>query len=202
MPFLLPLVGDKPARSPPHTGARPASLSPASCAGGSPSAPGGSPSTPGAAPPPRGQPLRPGHLHADRDDQHVCSARDCVTGSFKTSVLRNLGEFIIDEGNKTLRLPFDLKHAFCGLSRLLLNSTSQRGSEVAQSCPTQRPHGLQPTRFLRPWDFPGKSTGVGCHCLLQLPSCNGDPREHNWDPPPDSTPDAHRQSGRSATNEG
>ena len=33
-----------------------------------------------------------------------------------------------------------------------------------------RPHGLQPTRFLRPRDFPGKSTGVGCHCLLHL-SC-------------------------------
>ena len=30
-----------------------------------------------------------------------------------------------------------------------------------------RPHGLQPTRLLRPWDFPGKSTGVGCHCLLR-----------------------------------
>ena len=29
------------------------------------------------------------------------------------------------------------------------------------------PHGLQPTRLLRPWDFPGKSTGVGCHFLLQ-----------------------------------
>ena len=29
-----------------------------------------------------------------------------------------------------------------------------------------RPHGLQPTRFLHPWDFPGKSTGVGFHCLL------------------------------------
>ena len=39
-------------------------------------------------------------------------------------------------------------------------------SEVAQSCPTQRPHGLQPTRLLHPWDFPGKSTGVGRHCLL------------------------------------
>ena len=25
---------------------------------------------------------------------------------------------------------------------------------------------LQPTRLLHPWDFPGKSTGVGCHCLL------------------------------------
>ena len=30
-----------------------------------------------------------------------------------------------------------------------------------------RPHGLQPTRLLHPWDLPGKSTGVGCHCLLQ-----------------------------------
>ena len=29
-----------------------------------------------------------------------------------------------------------------------------------------RPHGLQPTRLLRPWDFPGKSTGVACHCLI------------------------------------
>ena len=31
---------------------------------------------------------------------------------------------------------------------------------------SSRPHGLQPTRLLRPWDFPGKNTGVGCHCLL------------------------------------
>ena len=29
-----------------------------------------------------------------------------------------------------------------------------------------RPHGLQPTRLLRPWNFPGKSTGAGCHRLL------------------------------------
>ena len=47
-------------------------------------------------------------------------------------------------------------------------------SEVTQSCPTlglqptrpHGPHGLQPTRPLRPSDFPGKGTGVGCHCLL------------------------------------
>ena len=32
---------------------------------------------------------------------------------------------------------------------------------------SSRPHGLQPTRLLHPWDFPGKSTGVGCHCILQ-----------------------------------
>ena len=28
---------------------------------------------------------------------------------------------------------------------------------------SSRPHGLQPTRLLHPWDFPGKGTGVGCH---------------------------------------
>ena len=33
---------------------------------------------------------------------------------------------------------------------------------------SSKPHGLQPTRLLRPWDVPGKSTGVGCHCLLQI----------------------------------
>ena len=27
---------------------------------------------------------------------------------------------------------------------------------------SERPH-----RLLHPWDFPGKGTGVGCHCLLQ-----------------------------------
>ena len=32
---------------------------------------------------------------------------------------------------------------------------------------SSRPHGLQPTRLLCPWDFPGMSTGVGCHCFLQ-----------------------------------
>ena len=29
-----------------------------------------------------------------------------------------------------------------------------------------RPHRQQPTRLLRPWDSPGKNTGVGCHFLL------------------------------------
>ena len=36
-----------------------------------------------------------------------------------------------------------------------------------QSCPTLWYYGLQPSRVLWPWDFPGKSTGVGCHFLLQ-----------------------------------
>ena len=30
-----------------------------------------------------------------------------------------------------------------------------------------RPQGLQPTRLLCPWDFPGKNTIMGCHFLFQ-----------------------------------
>ena len=50
-----------------------------------------------------------------------------------------------------------------------------------------RPHGLQTTRLLRPGgfppsrDFPGKSTGVGCHCLLLSPSYyTHTPRNLTW----------------------
>ena len=38
---------------------------------------------------------------------------------------------------------------------------------AAQSCPALWPHGLQPTRLLCPWGFPGKDTGVVYHFLLQ-----------------------------------
>ena len=38
----------------------------------------------------------------------------------------------------------------------------------AQSYPTLwRLHGLDPSRTLCPWNFPGKNTGVGCYFLLQ-----------------------------------
>ena len=44
-------------------------------------------------------------------------------------------------------------------------------SEVAQSCLTlSNPHGLQLTRLLRPWDFPGKGTGVTGEGNLTLSS--------------------------------
>ena len=36
-------------------------------------------------------------------------------------------------------------------------------AKLLQSCPTLRPHRRQPTRLSRPWDSPGKNTGVGCH---------------------------------------
>ena len=41
-------------------------------------------------------------------------------------------------------------------------------SEVAQSGPTLcDPVDCSPTRFLHPWDSPGKNTEVGCHFLFQ-----------------------------------
>ena len=47
----------------------------------------------------------------------------------------------------------------CLLLLLLLSHFS-----VSDSVRPQRP---QPTRLPRPWDSPGKNTGVGCHFLLQ-----------------------------------
>ena len=36
-------------------------------------------------------------------------------------------------------------------------------------CPTLSwPRGMQPARILCLWNFPGKTTGVGCHFLLQF----------------------------------
>ena len=48
-----------------------------------------------------------------------------------------------------------------------LIAAAATAAKSLQSCPTLQPHGWQPKRLLRPWDSPGKNTGVGCHFLLQ-----------------------------------
>ena len=46
--------------------------------------------------------------------------------------------------------------------------TAAAAAKSLQSCPTLcDPQRRQPTRLPRPWDSPGKNTGVGCHLLLQ-----------------------------------
>ena len=40
-------------------------------------------------------------------------------------------------------------------------------AQLLSSIQLFRIHGLQPTRFLCSWDFPGKNTEVCCHFLLQ-----------------------------------
>ena len=46
-------------------------------------------------------------------------------------------------------------------------SNACKHAQSCQPCPTLQPHGQQPARLLRPWDSPGKNTGVGCRFLLQ-----------------------------------
>ena len=53
----------------------------------------------------------------------------------------------------------------CPPWHLLVCRVFESESEVVSD--SLRAHGLWPTRLLRLWDSPGKSTEVGCHFLLQ-----------------------------------
>ena len=68
-------------------------------------------------------------------------------------------------------------------SDIIESSTLEDTVLVAQQYLTLlRPLGLQPTRLLCPWDFPGKNTRVGCHFLLQgiLPTQGLNPHLLHW----------------------
>ena len=49
----------------------------------------------------------------------------------------------------------------------MILSNMQATAKSLQLCPTLQPYRRQPTRLPRPWDSPGKNTGVGCHFLFQ-----------------------------------
>ena len=63
------------------------------------------------------------------------------------------------------------KLGIAGVSHHHLNFTEAQRQARVLSCSavydSLRPHGWQTARLLCPSDFPGKSTGVGCHFLLQ-----------------------------------
>ena len=52
----------------------------------------------------------------------------------------------------------------CKCAHLVQFFLSAKSLQLSDSV---RPHRRQPTRLPRPWDSPGKNTGVGCHFLLQ-----------------------------------
>ena len=56
------------------------------------------------------------------------------------------------------------RHPFTGESSQFISKSEVKLLSCVDSL--QR-HGLQPTRLLCPWNFPGKNTEVGCHFLLQ-----------------------------------
>ena len=77
-------------------------------------------------------------------------------------VLDEVSMIKVRSRSSTVLLDFD----FC--SEMGKHSGAAAAATSLQSCPTLcDPHGLQPTRLPRPWDSPGKNTGVGCHFLLQ-----------------------------------
>ena len=62
---------------------------------------------------------------------------------------------------------FSRQEQWSGLPFLSQCMKVKSESEVTQSyLNLSDPHGLQPSRLLCSWDFTGKSTGVGWHCLL------------------------------------
>ena len=60
------------------------------------------------------------------------------------------------------------RHGFNPWSRKIPQATATKPArECSVVSNSSRPHGLQPARFLCPWDSPGKNPGVGGHVLLQ-----------------------------------
>ena len=72
----------------------------------------------------------------------------------KMSVARKTGQDEIVAGQRRLR-------------RREIKRRVVSGASGAKSCLTLVTPWAEPTRLLCPSDFPGKSTGVGCHCLLR-----------------------------------
>ena len=63
---------------------------------------------------------------------------------------------------------YTLLYYYCVIrkTRALLNSAAAAAKSLVMY-DSVRPHRWQPTGLPRPWDSPGKNTGVGCHFLLQ-----------------------------------
>ena len=60
-----------------------------------------------------------------------------------------------------------MKRKDCSENRELSCVAAAAVAKSLQSCPTLCDPRWQPTRLARPWDSPGKNSGVGCHFLLQ-----------------------------------
>ena len=59
------------------------------------------------------------------------------------------------------------QHTVIFLAHIYISEKKNESVSHSIMSDSSRPHGLQATRLLHPWDFQGKSTGVGCHCLLR-----------------------------------
>ena len=86
-----------------------------------------------------------------------CMLSPCLFSLYAEYITRNAG---LDEAQAGIKI------AGRNNNNLRYADAAAAAKSLVMSDSVQ-PHGLQPSRLLRPWDFPGKNTGVGCHCLLQ-----------------------------------
>ena len=96
------------------------------------------------------------------ESQRKAEIADSTSPVFKATFKLYLGQQI----GKCLVIVYleDTGEFFHSLASSLVAAAAAKSF---RSCPTLRPHRRQPTRLPRPWDSPGKNTGVGCHFLLQ-----------------------------------
>ena len=98
--------------------------------------------------------------------QHEFTKFDLLKRSFTTkwNKFKNLKTCSFQEHNIFKSTPIS-KLSEC------LKIKSESRSVMSDSL---RPHGLQPTSFLCPWDFPGKNTGVSFHLSLHEDKCGSE----------------------------
>ena len=108
------------------------------------------------------------HLHHHYSCWHYGHCCHSISFYPRTKTLTSLQwsqtlfDFLRDDENSPTSNYFPLGTEICICSSV--RSFCASCSVVLDSL---RPHGLQPTRLLCPWNSPGKNTGVGFHSLLQ-----------------------------------
>ena len=74
---------------------------------------------------------------------------------------------VIIAHNLGVRVPSSDPTTMASPERFRPLAAAAAAAKSLQSCLTLCEHRRQPFRLPRPWDSPGKNTGVGCHFLLQ-----------------------------------
>ena len=93
-----------------------------------------------------------------------------LTGVVKTLGLQVWCNVSSSQNQCVLQLGFGHRFIwfrFCTLFYCIVIGIAAAAAVTSVVFDSVRPHRRQPTKLRRPWDSPGKNTGVGCHFLFQ-----------------------------------